>query len=114
GDTRSELPVELDKALELALADGADNRLGHRLRSARMQRQMAESDDVAGECELDDLVASVLPTQVVAKCAALDAVQLVADVAGMEQRVAACEPAHTRGRPRRRALGADVRFADLG
>ncbi len=46
--------------------------------------QVTEADDVAGEGELDDLVMAVVPTHVMAKRAALDAVKLIARIACVE------------------------------
>ena len=77
---RGELPVRLEKLLELGFADRADDRLGDGLRGARVHGQVSEADDVAGKGELDDFVMTVVPTHVMAQGAALDAVEPVAVV----------------------------------
>ena len=58
---------------------------------------MSKADDVAREGELDDLVVSVVPTQVVAERAALDTEQLFAAISCVEKRLAAGQPAHAAG-----------------
>ena len=78
GKARRQLAIRLEKLLELRFADTADDRLRYGLCGARVRRQVPEADDVAGKGELDDFVVAVVPPHVMAKGAALDAVELVA------------------------------------
>ncbi len=68
---------------------------------------MPEANDVAGEGELDNFVVTVVPTHVMAKRAALDAVKLIACIAGVKQRLAPRKTAHAR-EPRARPVPTPV------
>ena len=68
-----------------------------RLRGRDVRLKVPEADDIAGEGKLDDFAAAVLPAEVVAQSAALDAIELAALVAGVKKHFAPRERARQAG-----------------